>query len=61
MVPGLVTIVAKVTDGIRMRCFVTPPPYKRRDTDRNCGQLLPGYAKAELTRLRTLAAGSGSA
>jgi len=49
---GLVTIVAKVTDDIRVRCFVTPPPHKRRDTDRCCRSLLPDHAKAEITRLR---------
>ena len=52
VVPGLVTVVARVADGARMRCFVTAPPHRRRDTDRNCESLLPGYAKAGLARLR---------
>src|SRR4051794_18108917 len=46
VVPGMVTVVALVADGARMRCFVKVPPHRRRDTDRNCESLLPGYAKA---------------
>jgi hypothetical protein len=52
VVPGMVTVVARVADGARMRCFVKVPPHRRRDTDRCCRSLLPDYAKAEITRLR---------
>jgi hypothetical protein len=53
VIPGMATIAVRVADGARMRCFVKAPPHRRRDTDRNCESLLPGYAKAGLARLRT--------
>ena len=56
VLPGLMTVVARLADGARLRSCVSVPQHKRRDTDRNCEALLPPDAKARLKWAREMIA-----